>query len=500
MNKTLFFPLLISIFLPLFTLQAAEEPVPVEIPVEELTPDVIDEPAPESDQARTEEKAHSILQKAPVNSEEIEDLPGDSIILEEIPASAPRPVTGKRPAAAQPAAEEIPLPDPRPVSEEIPSANPASQQPVRTASGLIPFNPAEAVSEMQGSESDYVVKDPANFLLSVFKNHQFPYAFLQVEVLSSNVESRPLNNQFVEMNIPVMISFDTEAFAAFQAELEGALELISASFQDEVAQQSLVKGKKMIRSGVTLNVPDGTGNYRSYELPKECREVLAQYAALLPVGKISFYDENENVLQNLFFPLLYRDIVKAFPINLLEVYQGDHQTIRILEHQNDPFMEFIQDEGKSFVIPERFPVILAYSASAPFLERLAKTYYLEPVFRRPDPLPQIPMMFELQLPMSQFQKIRFMNCEIMTDRAGEVVSKPVGDFVIQETTQEALATTQKTSQKTTKKSVLTQAEPKPAFKTAEKAAPEELDPTIPMEPADEELPFILEEIPAQDAN
>lgn len=483
MNKAFFFSLLASIFLPVSTLWAAE-PVPVEIPLEELTPDVIEEPIIELSEEKTEEK-HSILQNAPANSEEVGSLPGDSIILEEIPASAPQPVR-KAPAAAQPAAEEIPLPDPRPVTEEIPPANPGTRQPIRTSSGLIPFNPAGAIGVTQDPEAGFVVTDPANFLISVFKKHQFPYAFLQVEVLSSNVESQPLNHQFVQMNLPVMISFNTEAFAAFQADLEGALELISASFQEEVSHQTLVKGKKMIREGVTLNVPDRPGHYKSYELPKECREVLAQYAALLPVGKVSFYDENENVLQNLFFPLLYRDIVKAFPINLLEVYQGDHQTIRILEHQNDPFMEFIQNQGKSFVIPERFPVILAYSASAEFLERLAKTYYLEPVFRRPDPLPQIPMMFELQLPMSQFQRIRFMNCEIMTDRPGEAVSKPVGDFEIQDGTQAP-----------SQKSVLTKAELKPAVKPEEKAVPEELDPTIPMEPADEELPFILEEIPVE---
>lgn len=488
MNKNLFLPFLVSLFLPLFTLQAAEEPVPVQIPMEELTPDVIDEPVQESNQGKTGEKKHSILQSAPENSEEVESSPEDSIILEEIPAADPQPAR-KAPVAAQPAVEEIPLPDPRPITEEIPTANSGIPQPVRTSSGLIPFNPAGADHDTQDSEADYFVTDPANFLISVFKKHQFPYAFLKVEVLSSNVESHQLNHQFVQMSLPVMISFDTEAFAAFQAELESALELISVSFQNEVSHQTLVRGRKMIREGVTLNVPDGTGNYRSYELPKECREVLAQYAALLPVGKVSFYDENENVLQNLFFPLLYRDIVKAFPINLLEVYQGDHQTIRILEHQNDPFMEFIQDQGKSFVIPERFPVILAYSASAEFLERLAKTYYLEPVFRRPDPLPQIPMMFELQLPMSQFQRIRFMNCEIMTDRAGEAVSKPVGDFVIQEAAQE-----------TAQKSVLTKAELKPTAKPAEKASPAEADQTILMEPADEELPFILEEIPTQEAN
>lgn len=483
MNKKLFFPFLVSLFLPIFPLQAGEAPVPVQIPLEELTPDALDEPVPDLPQEKTEEKTHSILQNAPTDPDEAESLPGEAVIVEEIPA------TGEKSVVSQPAVEEIPLPDPRPITEEIPSANPGERQPVRTSSGLIPFNPAGAVGGTQDPEADYFVTDPANFLISVLKKHQFPYAFLQVEVLSSNVESQPLNHQFVQMNLPVMISFNTEAFAAFQAELESALELISVSFQNEVSQQTLVKGRKMIREGVTLNVPDGSGHYRSYELPKECREALAQYAALLPVGKISFYDENENVLQNLFFPLLYRDIVKAFPINLLEVYQGDHQTIRILEHQNDPFMEFIQTQGKSFVIPERFPVILAYSASAEFLERLAKTYYLEPVFRRPDPLPQIPMMFELQLPTSQFQKIRFMNCEIMTDRPGEAVSKPVGDFVIQETSPE-----------TVQKSVLTKAELKPAVKPEGKAAPEELDPTVPLEQADEELPFILEEIPTQEAN
>ena len=82
-----------------------------------------------------------------------------------------------------------------------------------------------------------------------------------------------------------------------------------------------------------------------------------------------------------------------------------------------------------------------------------------------------------------------MNCEIMTDRAGEAVSKPVGDFVIQEAAQE-----------TAQKSVLTKAELKPTAKPAEKAAPAEADQTILMEPADEELPFILEEIPTQEAN
>ena len=493
MKKTLFFLFLISLFLPVSTLQA-KKPVPVQIPVEELTPDVADEIILEPNQGETEEKAHSILQNDPADSEEIESLPVEALVVEEIPAS-PLPATQKKPAASQPAAEEIPLPAPRPVAEEIPlpaprrtmkeipPANSGNEQPVRTSSGLIPFNPAgTTTNEPQYSEEeDYIVTDPANFLASVFRKHQFPYAFIKVEVLSSNVESRPLNNQFMQMNIPLMISFDTEAFAVFQSELEGTLEIISCSFQNEVAQQKHSRGRKMIREGVTLNIPDGTGNYKSYELPKECKEVLAQYAALLPVGKVSFHDGNENVLQNLFFPLLYRDIVKAFPINLLEVYQADYQTMRIFEFQEDSFMEFIQKEGKSFVIPEIFPAALAYSASAKFLERLAKTYYLEPVFRRPDPLPQIPVVLEMQLPMIQFQRIRFMNCEIMTDQPGETVAKSVGGSVIPENRQE---------------SVLTQTDVKPT-RAQEKAVRKEMEQIILMEPAEEELPFILEEIPVQ---
>ena len=44
------------------------------------------------------------------------------------------------------------------------------------------------------------------------------------------------------------------------------------------------------------------------------------------------------------------------------------------------------------------------------------------------------------------------------------------------------------------------AAPAAAPAATEKAAPAEADQTILMEPADEELPFILEEIPTQEAN
>lgn len=457
MNKPFFFILLTLVFLPVSSLPGAE-PVPVQIPEEELTPDVIEAPAPNP--KKTSEKAFSILKNEPTKWEEAET------------ASDQFPVV-----------EEIPTPEPQTIIDDVPAMDSGAQS-VRTSSGLIPFNPSGSTQETGDYEAGYAVTDPANFLISIFQKHQFPYAFIRAEALLENTQSQPLNNQFVQMQIPVVISFDTESFMAFQAELEAALEIISLSFQNEVGQQRPLQGRKMIREGVTLNVPDGTGNYKSYKLPKECREILAQYAALVPVGKMTFYDEKENALQNLYFPFLYRDIVKAFPINLLEVYQGEHQTIRILEHQNDPFMEFVQNEGKSFVIPKHFPVILAYSASAEFLEKLANEYYLEPVFRRPDPLPQIPIMLEMELPTIQFQNIRFINCEIMTDRPGEAVAKPGDNFIIQENSQE---------------SVLTESEVIPDS-PAEKTTRKEAEPVIPLEPADEEMPFILEEIPASETN
>jgi len=477
MNKMLFTFLLSFAFS--LGLQAAQDPVPVQIPESELAPDVIIEPAEvEQSEKGTESKEHSILK------------PDSQPVAEEIPAPAPQPVAEEIPAPApQPIGEEMEVSTPELVSEELPVSEEipdSTSQPIQSSSGLIPFNPSGSVHEVPDSVPGYAVTAPAGLLASVFQKYQFPYAFIRVEVLNANVESQPINDQLVQMQLPLVVSFETESFAAFQAELESVLEMISANFQNELTQLRPVQARKGMREGVTLNVPDGAGNYKAYELPKECREVLAQYAALVPVGKVTLYDGKETGLQNWYFPLLYRDIVKAFPINLLEVYQGDFQTIRILEHQNEPFMDFIQTQGHSFVIPENFHVVLSYTASANFLEKQAKIYYLEPVFRRPELLPQILMTLEMQVPVNQFRNIRFMNCEIMTDRPGETVVKPTEEFVLQE---------EETENSLTEADLKTQ-KPEEAVKSNETVTPGNAQSII-EEEVSEELPFVLEEAPAQ---
>ncbi|MBE6426322.1 MAG: hypothetical protein E7029_10120 [Planctomycetaceae bacterium] len=309
-------------------------------------------------------------------------------------------------------------------SELIPF-DPGSQMPIR---------PQDPVERMNGTAADgrngegnvssgpQLVTEPAKALEAFLAKYQFPYSFIRVNVLKENIVSRPVDG-VMQMEIPFIISFDSERYAEFQNELAAFLNGIAVSAPQELDLTKIRHSLRPFRKNVILNLQIAGERYIAFELSPECREILARYAALVPTASLALYDEGKNILSRHYFPLLYRDVVKAYPINLLGVYQGDSQTIRIYPHQEEKFAEFVHEQAASFVIPEPFTVVAAYSASEAFLNRTAKNFYLESNFRREERFPEISYMIHVQVPVEHFQSIRFMNCTVMTEQAGVPVTE-----------------------------------------------------------------------------
>ncbi|MBO5438158.1 MAG: hypothetical protein J6A23_10895 [Thermoguttaceae bacterium] len=317
-----------------------------------------------------------------------------------------------------------------------------SVQSGENAAVLIPFNPGSRMMVRPGVSADgtdgsvsdgkkgkaenarelQFITDPAEALEAFFAKYQFPYSFIRVNVLKENIVSRPVEG-VMQMEVPLIISFDSELYAEFQQELAELLSGIAVSAPQELDLTKIRHSLRPARKNVILNLQTSGERYIAFELSPECREILARHAALVPTASLTLYDEGKNLLDRHYFPLLYRDVVKAYPINLLGVYHGDSQTIRIYPHQEEKFAEFVHEQAASFVIPEPFPVIAAYSASEAFLNRTAKNFYLESNFRRGERFPEISYMVYVQVSAEDFQKIRFMNCTVMTEQAGVPVTE-----------------------------------------------------------------------------
>lgn len=392
MKKT--FLLFAFLLLAPFGLEAQESSKITEALAAPPTARAESEPAGESQTG----EAHSILTAKPEKSEVSEPAKADSR-----PTGTDSELIPFQPAAAFPEPEE--------------SSPPAE---------LIPFHPAETFPSEKA-----LTEDPAQAISAILRKYGFPYDFIKVKVLQENAVSRPADGA-MRMELPLIISFDSERYAAFHAEMRPLLERTALSAPQSVTISSPVKKRFLGKKNIYLNLHAEGDHYASYELPQSCRQVLADYAALLPVASLVLYDEKREVLSRHFFPLVYRDIVKAYPINLMGVYQTDYQTLRIFPHQADAFAAFIQSQASSFIIPERFTVISASTASNTFLAKFAKSYWLESAFRRGDRFPEIPYVLQIQVPMEQFRQIRFMNCAITADQPGETPVKPTASFEMTE--------------------------------------------------------------------
>ncbi len=357
------------------------------------------------------------------------------VVPEKLPEKLPEPVleAQKLPISEDSVTHEVgpnekmtvvPPPTPRKIetkietkteSNELPvlRQNPAQSNVQNPVQNIVPFNPSSKLA----SDSAPIL-DPAAALDALFRRYNFPYAFIHVNVMSENAESRQFG-ETVQLDLPIVVSFDTEGLALFQKEMKTLLNKITLSEPKEISLPAQEMAKNWGRRNIFFSVNVGGDAYTVYELPESCRPVLAQYAALLPVAEVSFFDENQNVLAQHFFPLLYRGIVKAYPINLLAVYQSDYQTIRIYPHQTESFEAFIQAQGASFVIPKRFPLVSAVTASAEFLGKNAKYFFLESSFRQAERLTEIPFMTHITVSTDLFHQIRFMKSQIETDAPGE---------------------------------------------------------------------------------
>ncbi len=356
----------------------------------------------------------------------------DALILEPIPETVSEAENTETRSILVPTETEKAEKVEKSESENVP---PPETEPLASGTqNLIPFHPAATVPAPQMSEKIAgnmpIVANPAAALEAVFQKFQFPYAFIQVSVLHQNAVSRPMGD-VTEMELPLVISFNQELYTKFQAEVCALLEQITLSEPYSVEVRFPYRSRNP-RKNVFLNVYMTENRYNVYELPESCREVLAKYAALMPVAVLAMYNEQEKVLSQHYFPLLYRDIVKAYPINLMGVYFLDHQTLRIYPHQEEKFSEFIHSQASSFVIPEHFNVVVTTVANQKFLQKNEKNYFLEPSFRREERLPEIPYAVQIQVPTTQFQQIRFMNCVLATDVPGETVVKPSENYEITE--------------------------------------------------------------------
>lgn len=305
-----------------------------------------------------------------------------------------------------------------------------------SAPGLVPFHPAQQRQAAENAAAAAAadsepVSDPAAALDALFRKYHFPYPFIRVTVMSENAASQSFGDS-VQLSLPVIVSFDAEALTAFHAEMKALLTRISLSPPENILLQNPYASKNLGRRNIFLGIHIGGETYTMYELPEVCRPVLAQYAALLPVAEVSLYDENQNVLARHFLPLLYRGIVKAYPINLLAVYQGDYQILRIYPHQADSFEAFIEAQGSSFVIPKRFPLVSAHTASDWFLGKNAKYFFLETSFRQTERLTQIPFMTQVTISEEQFRNIRFIQSRIAADAPGEAEVQPTEAFELSE--------------------------------------------------------------------